>query len=35
MNITVDLPFFNIHNPFTNEKINVYWDKHSGMSMDT
>ena len=25
---------FTIHNPFTNERINVYMDKHSSMSMD-
>jgi len=35
MNITLDLPFLNIHNPFTNERINVYLDKHSRMSLDT
>jgi len=34
-NITPDLPFLNIHNPFTNERIGVYLDKHSRMSLDT
>jgi len=29
MMITPDLPFLNIHNPLTNERINVYLDKHS------
>jgi len=32
MNIT---PFLYMHNPFTNEKINVYLDKHSLMSFGT
>jgi len=27
MNIKPDLPFLNIHNPFTNERVSVYWDK--------
>ena len=35
MNITPDLPFLNIHNPFTNERISVYLDKHSRMCLDT
>jgi len=35
MNITPDFPFLNIHNPFTNEIISVYLDKHSRMSLDT
>ena len=35
MNITLDLPFLNIHNPFTNERISIYLDKHSRMSSDT
>jgi len=35
MNITPDLPFINIHNLFTNERISVYLDKHSRMSLDT
>jgi len=26
MNITPDLPFLNIHNSFTNERISVYLD---------
>ena len=35
MNITQDLLFLNIHNPFTNERISVYLDKHSRKSLDT
>jgi len=35
MNITLDLPFPNIYNLFTNERISVYLDKHSRMSLDT
>jgi len=35
MNITLDLPFLNFHNPFTNERISVYLDKHIRMSLDT
>jgi len=35
MNITLDLPFLNIHNPFSNERISVYFDKHSRMPSDT
>jgi len=35
MNMTPDLPFLNIHNPFTNERIIIYSDKHSRMSFDT
>jgi len=35
MNITPDLPYLNIYNPFTNERISVYLDKHSCMSSDT
>ena len=35
MNITPDLPFLYIHSPFTNERITVYLDKHSRMSLDT
>ena len=35
INITPDLPFLHIHNPFTNERISVYLDKHSRMSLDT
>jgi len=35
MNITPDLPYLNIYNPFTNERISVYLDKHSRMSSDT
>ena len=29
INITPDLPFLNIHNPFTNRRISVYLDKHN------
>jgi len=35
MNITPDLPYLNIHNVFTNERISIYLDKHSRMSLDT
>jgi len=35
MNITPDLPFLNIHNPFTNERIRVYLDIHNRMFLDT
>ena len=35
MNIRPDLPFLNIHNLFTNERISVYLDKYSHMSLDT
>jgi len=35
MNITPDLPFLNIQNLFTNERISVDLDKHSRMSLDT
>jgi len=35
MDITPDLPFLHIHNPFTNERISVYLDKHSRMSLGT
>jgi len=35
MNITPDLTFLNIHNPFTNEMIREYLDKQSCMSLDT
>ena len=35
MNITPNLPFLNIQYPFTNERISVYLDKHSPMSLDT
>jgi len=35
INITPDLTFLNIHNPFTNERISVYLDKHSRMFLDT
>jgi len=37
--ITPYLPFLNIHNPFTNERISliisVYLDKHNRMSLNT
>ena len=35
MNIKSDIPFLNIHNPFTNEMGSVYLDKHSRMYLDT
>jgi len=35
MNIMWDLLFLNIHNPFTNERIRVYLDKDSCMSLDS
>ena len=35
MNITLNLPFLNIYSLFTNERISVYLDKHSLMSLDT
>ena len=31
----MDLPFLNIHNPFTNKRIRVYLDKHNRMSLNT
>ena len=34
MNISSDLQFLNINNPFTNERISVYLDKHRRMSLD-
>jgi len=33
MNITSDHLFLNVHNPFTNERMSVYLDKHSRMSL--
>jgi len=35
MDITPDLPFLNIHNPFTDKKISVYLDKHNRISVNT
>jgi len=35
INITPDLLFLNIQNLFTNERISVYLDNHSRMSLDT
>ena len=35
MNLTPGLPFLNIHNPFTNENISVYLDKHNRVFMNT
>jgi len=35
MNITPDLPFLNIHNLCTNEKITVFLDKHNSMLVHT
>ena len=34
MNVTPDLPFLNIKNPFNNERISVYLDKYRRMSLD-
>ena len=34
MGITPDLQILNIQNPFTNERIKVYLDKYSRMSLD-
>ena len=34
INITPDLQFLNIHNPFTNKSISVYLDRHNRMSLD-
>ena len=34
IDITPDLKFLNIHNPFTNERISIYLDKHNHMSLD-
>jgi len=35
MDITSDLPFLNIHNQFTNERISIYLDKHNRMFLNT
>jgi len=35
MNITPNLIFLNIHNPFTDKRITVYLDNHSRMSLGT
>ena len=35
MDITLDLPFLNIHNLFTNERISVYLDEHNRMFFNT
>jgi len=35
MNMTPDLPFLNINNPFTNKRISGYLDKHIRMSLGT
>ena len=35
MYITLDLPYLNIQDSFTNERISVHLDKHSHMSLDT
>jgi len=35
MNIALDLQFLNIHNPFSNERISAYLDKHRRTSSDT
>jgi len=35
MNITPDIPFLNIYNPFTSARMRAYLEKHSRMSLDT
>jgi len=35
MDITLVLIFLNIHDPFSIERISVYLDTHSHMSLDT
>ena len=35
MDIALDLPFLNIYNPLTNERISVYLDKHNRMFLST
>ena len=35
MDITPDVPFLNIHNPFINGRISVYLDTHNHMNLDT
>jgi len=35
INITPDLPFLNIQNPFTNGRISIYLDEHNRMSLET
>ena len=35
MNITPDVPFLNIHNPCANDRISIFFDKHSCMCLDT
>ena len=35
MDITPVLPFLNIHNPFTSERICVYLDKHNRIFLNT
>jgi len=35
MDITPDIPFLNIQNPFTNERISIYLDKHNCMFWNT
>jgi len=35
MDIMPNLPYLNVHNPFTNERISVYLNNHSCMSLDT
>jgi len=35
MDITQDLPFLNIHNLLTNERISEYLDKHNCMFLNT
>jgi len=35
MNITPDHQFLDIHNPYTNDRISIYMDKYSRMSLHT
>jgi len=35
MDITPDLPFLNIYNQLTNERISIYLDKHNRMFFNT
>jgi len=35
MDIRPDIPFLNIYNPLTNERIIVHLDKHNRMSLNT
>ena len=35
MNTTPDVPFLNIHNLCANDRISIFFDKHSCMCLDT